>query len=82
MSPEVWLRTGLRALPAARPVHHQFRHARAEATASRLFAEQDWDVTCAVGRDERLRLRLTERAAGRRRPAQSSAGRTGSPNCS
>ena len=44
------------------------RHA--EATAARRFAQEDWDVTCAVGRDERLRRRLTERAAGRRRPAQ------------
>jgi processive 1,2-diacylglycerol beta-glucosyltransferase len=42
----------------------------AEATASRLFAQEAWDVTCAVGRDERLQRRLTLRAAGRRRPAQ------------
>ena len=44
------------------------RHA--EATARALFERQDWDVTCAVGRDERLRRRLAEMAAGRRRPAQ------------
>ena len=43
---------------------------RAEATASALFERQDWDVTCAVGRDERLRHRLEQMAAGRRRPAQ------------
>jgi processive 1,2-diacylglycerol beta-glucosyltransferase len=43
---------------------------RAEETASRLLAEQDWEVTCAVGRDERLRLRLAALAASRRRPAR------------
>jgi len=42
----------------------------AEATARALFERQDWDVTCTVGRDERLRHRLERMAAGRRRPAQ------------
>ena len=43
---------------------------QAEATAGAIFERQDWDVTCAVGRDERLRLRLEQMAAGRRRPAR------------
>jgi len=42
----------------------------AEATARLLFAEEEWDVTCAVGRDEGLLRRLSALAAGRRRPAQ------------
>lgn len=42
----------------------------AEATARRLLAEADWDVTFAVGRDERLRLALERAASGRPRPAQ------------
>jgi processive 1,2-diacylglycerol beta-glucosyltransferase len=44
------------------------RHA--EATARLLFAEQDWEITCAVGRDDNLRHRLTRLAAGRSRPAR------------
>ena len=43
---------------------------QAEATAGAIFERQDWDVTCAVGRDQRLRRRLEQMAAGRRRPAQ------------
>ncbi len=43
------------------------RHA--EATARRLLAEPDWEVTCAVGRDETLRTRLQALAARRRTPA-------------
>lgn len=43
------------------------RHA--EATARRLLAETDWEITCAVGRDERLRATLTALAAHRRTPA-------------
>lgn len=43
------------------------RHA--EATARRLLAETDWEVTCAVGRDEALRTRLQALAAHRRTPA-------------
>ena len=43
------------------------RHA--VATARRLLAEEDWEVTCAVGRDDGLRRQLTALAAGRRRPA-------------
>jgi len=43
------------------------RHA--VATARLLLAETDWEVTCAVGRDEALRRQLTALAAGRRRPA-------------
>jgi processive 1,2-diacylglycerol beta-glucosyltransferase len=43
------------------------RHAA--ETARRLLAEEDWEVTCAVGRNERLRRSLAALAAGRRRPA-------------
>jgi processive 1,2-diacylglycerol beta-glucosyltransferase len=43
---------------------------RAEETARAIFERQEWDVTCAVGRDERLRLRLEQMAAGRSRPAR------------
>ena len=39
-------------------------------TARRLLAENDWEVTCAVGRDEALRHRLLQLAAGRTRPAK------------
>jgi processive 1,2-diacylglycerol beta-glucosyltransferase len=42
----------------------------AEATAARLLAVPDWDLTFAVGRDVRLQDRLEKMAAGRRRPAQ------------
>jgi processive 1,2-diacylglycerol beta-glucosyltransferase len=42
----------------------------AEATARLLFAERDWEITCAVGRDEGLRNRLTRFATGRTRPAR------------
>jgi processive 1,2-diacylglycerol beta-glucosyltransferase len=41
----------------------------AEATARLLLAEDDWEVTCTVGRDEKLRTTLTAAAAGRKRPA-------------
>lgn len=43
------------------------RHAA--ETARRLLAEEDWDVTCAVGRNEDLRRSLAALAARRRRPA-------------
>ena len=39
------------------------RHA--EATARLLLGQADWDITCAVGRDEALRRTLEEAAAGR-----------------
>jgi processive 1,2-diacylglycerol beta-glucosyltransferase len=39
-------------------------------TTRRLLAEPDWEVTCAVGRDETLRRRLVQLAEGRTRPAQ------------
>jgi len=42
----------------------------AEETARLLLAEEDWEITCAVGRDERLRLALERLAAGRRKPAR------------
>jgi processive 1,2-diacylglycerol beta-glucosyltransferase len=42
----------------------------AEATARLLLAEEDWEVTCTVGRDESLRRTLTALAANRRRPAE------------
>ncbi len=41
----------------------------AESTARRLLAEEDWEITCAVGRDHPLRQRLQKLAAGRRTPA-------------
>ena len=41
----------------------------AEATARRLLAEEGWEVTCTVGRDESLRRALTAVAAERPRPA-------------
>ena len=43
------------------------RHAA--ETARRLLAEEDWEITCAVGRNESLLRQLTALAAGRRRPA-------------
>jgi processive 1,2-diacylglycerol beta-glucosyltransferase len=44
------------------------RHA--EATAGRLLTETNWEITCAVGRDHRLRARLEAVAAGRSAPAR------------
>jgi processive 1,2-diacylglycerol beta-glucosyltransferase len=44
------------------------RHAA--PTARRLLAEEGWDVTFAVGRNERLRRELEAAAAGRRHPAR------------
>jgi processive 1,2-diacylglycerol beta-glucosyltransferase len=41
----------------------------AEATARLLLAEDAWEVTCTVGRDESLRKTLLAAAAGRRRRA-------------
>ncbi len=43
------------------------RHA--EETARRLLAETGWEITIAVGRDERLQRKLAALAAGRTRPA-------------
>jgi processive 1,2-diacylglycerol beta-glucosyltransferase len=42
----------------------------AAETARRLLNEENWEVTCAVGRDKRLRDHLSLLAAGRGRPAQ------------
>jgi processive 1,2-diacylglycerol beta-glucosyltransferase len=42
----------------------------AETTARKLLAEQGWEITCAVGRDEVLKRSLMRLAAGRARPAQ------------
>jgi processive 1,2-diacylglycerol beta-glucosyltransferase len=42
---------------------------RAAETARRLLLETDWEVTCAVGRDERLRAELEEVARTRSVPA-------------
>lgn len=39
-------------------------------TAQRLLAESEWEVTCAVGRDEKLRQQLTPLATGRARRAE------------
>jgi processive 1,2-diacylglycerol beta-glucosyltransferase len=41
----------------------------AEATARLLLAEEEWEVTCTVGRDEALRKTLAACAAGRKRAA-------------
>lgn len=41
----------------------------AAETAQRLLAETAWDVTCAVGRDEKLRSRLLRQAAQHARAA-------------
>jgi processive 1,2-diacylglycerol beta-glucosyltransferase len=41
----------------------------AEETARLLLAEEEWEVTCTVGRDESLRKTLTDIAAKRRRKA-------------
>jgi processive 1,2-diacylglycerol beta-glucosyltransferase len=41
----------------------------AELTARLLLAEQDWEITCTVGRDDRLRRHLLRLAEGRARPA-------------
>ena len=38
----------------------------AEATARLLLAQDDWEITCTVGRDDSLRRALCEAAAGRR----------------
>jgi len=38
-------------------------------TATKLLAEPGWSVTCAVGRDEKLRARLEKLAAHRTHPA-------------
>ena len=49
-------------------IHTGVRHAA--ETARRLLAESEWDLTFAVGRDERLRRRLDPLATARPRPAQ------------
>lgn len=49
-------------------LHSGVRHAW--ETARRLLAESAWDLTVAVGRDERLRRRLQALAAERPRPAR------------
>jgi processive 1,2-diacylglycerol beta-glucosyltransferase len=41
----------------------------AEETASALLKETDWEITCAVGRDESLRNKLLAKAKGRSKPA-------------
>jgi processive 1,2-diacylglycerol beta-glucosyltransferase len=47
-------------------VHSGTKHA--VETARRLFAQRDWEITCAVGRDAGLRRQLEEMAAARARP--------------
>jgi processive 1,2-diacylglycerol beta-glucosyltransferase len=42
----------------------------AEETASKLLAEEDWEVTCTVGRDVALRRKLTDLSMHRKRPAR------------
>jgi len=41
----------------------------AEATARLLLAEESWEITCTVGRDDSLRRTLASAAGGRRCPA-------------
>jgi len=41
----------------------------AEETARLLLAEEDWEITCAVGRNEELKRSLGSLAAGRKRSA-------------
>ena len=60
-------------VPPGRPrvlhiVHSGTRHAA--ETARRLFVETDWEITCTVGRDVRLRARLERLAAGRPFPTR------------
>jgi processive 1,2-diacylglycerol beta-glucosyltransferase len=45
-------------------------YADAEETARKLLLETDWEVTCAVGRNEALRGRLKQLADRRATPAQ------------
>jgi processive 1,2-diacylglycerol beta-glucosyltransferase len=47
-------------------MHSGMRHA--EATARLLLEKTDWDLTLAIGRDERLRGRLSKVASGRKAP--------------
>lgn len=42
----------------------------AAETARLLLAQENWDITCAVGRDEKLRAHLLRTAAQRARPAK------------
>jgi processive 1,2-diacylglycerol beta-glucosyltransferase len=49
-------------------MHSGVRHAL--ATARRLLEQSDWELTFAVGRDERLRQQLQHLAAGRRQRTQ------------
>ena len=42
----------------------------AEATARLLLAEDDWQVTCTVGRDDSLRRKLSAIAGARRSPTE------------
>ena len=41
----------------------------AEATARLLLSQEDWEITCTVGRDDSLRRELAAAAVGRRRRA-------------
>jgi processive 1,2-diacylglycerol beta-glucosyltransferase len=59
--------------PGVRPrvlhiINSGTRHA--PETAARLLLETEWDITCAVGRNERLRRRLERLAANRAAPAR------------
>ncbi|HEX3730844.1 MAG TPA: galactosyldiacylglycerol synthase [Opitutaceae bacterium] len=57
------------AAPRVLYIIHSGTH-HADTTAKLLLAEQDWDITCAVGRDQRLREELSAIGSRRRRPAQ------------
>ena len=57
------------AAPRVLYVVHSGTH-NAEMTARLLLAEPGWEVTCTVGRNERLRRELSALVVGRERPAE------------
>jgi processive 1,2-diacylglycerol beta-glucosyltransferase len=57
------------AAPRVLYVVHSGTH-HAETTARLLLAETDWEVTCTVGRNARLRRELSALIVGRQRPAE------------
>jgi processive 1,2-diacylglycerol beta-glucosyltransferase len=57
------------AAPRVLYIVHSGTH-HAETTARLLLAEPGWEVTCTVGRNERLRRELAALTVGRERPAE------------
>ncbi len=57
------------AAPRVLYVVHSGTH-HAETTARLLLAEPAWEVTCTVGRNERMRRELSTLIVGRERPAE------------